>query len=102
VRDTAAELDKFKVVYFTASVDDADTNKRFAESLELKYPILSDPDKKVATTYGVLNPAGAFARRWTFVIDDQGIIRAIDTEVKAASHGTDLVGKLQELGVPKK
>lgn len=102
MRDTAAELDKLRITYFTASTDDADTNKRFAESLELKYPILSDPEKKVAAAYGVLNPANGFARRWTFVIDDQGILRAIDTEVKAASHGTDLAARLHELGVPKK
>ena len=47
-------LRAFDVAYFAASVDDAKTNKEFAESLELDYPILSDPDKKVAEAYGVL------------------------------------------------
>ena len=47
-------LRAFDVAYFAASVDDAETNKKFAESLELDYPILSDPDKKVAEAYGVL------------------------------------------------
>ena len=32
-----------------------DDNKKFAESLDADYPILSDPDKSVAKAYGVLN-----------------------------------------------
>jgi peroxiredoxin Q/BCP len=102
VRDTAAELDRLNVVYFTASVDDADTNKRFAESMSVKYAILSDPDKKVATAYGVLFPDRPMAQRWTFIIDDRGILRAIDKQVNARTHGPDLARKLQELGVPKR
>ncbi len=43
-------LRTFDVAYFAASVDDAETNKKFAESLELDYPILSDPDKKVGNS----------------------------------------------------
>ena len=31
------------MAYFTASCDDVETNKKFAESLKLDYPILSDP-----------------------------------------------------------
>ena len=57
---------KFDVAYFAASTDDAETNKRFAESLDADYPILSDPDKKVAGAYGVLMPERGFANRWTF------------------------------------
>jgi peroxiredoxin Q/BCP len=101
VRDTEAELSKFKVAVFPASVDDAETNRKFAESLNSIAPILSDPDKKVATAYGVLGPSG-LARRWNYVIDDQGIVRAIDIQVKPQTAGADLAKKLEELGVPKK
>ncbi len=41
-------LNELKVAYFTASVDKPDVNKKFAESLKLDYPILSDPDLKAA------------------------------------------------------
>ena len=41
------ELKKFDVVYFTASCDTPELNKDFAESLQLDYPILSDPTKEV-------------------------------------------------------
>jgi thioredoxin-dependent peroxiredoxin len=101
VRDTANDLDKFNIAVFMASVDDAETNKKFAESLGSKAPILSDPEKKVATAYGVLSPRG-YAQRWTFLIDERGIVRAIDTHVNFETHGADLVKELQTLGVPKK
>lgn len=90
------ELRKFNVAYFAASCDDADTNKRFAESLGLDFPILSDPEKSVAKAYGVLSPRG-FPSRWTFYIDKEGVVRHIDKEVKPASHGADVVKRLEAL-----
>jgi len=89
------------VVYFAASTDDAETNKKFAESLDLDYPILSDPDKKVATALGVLGSLG-FASRATVYIDANGKIAFIDRDVKTAGHGRDIAAKLTELGAPKK
>ena len=90
------------MAYFTASCDDAETNEKFAKSLDLDYPILSDPNKKVAGEYGVLNPERGFAQRWTFYIGKDGKILYIDKNVNAAEHGKDIVKKLDELGVEKK
>ena len=84
------------VTYFGASVDSADTNARFAESLGLPYPILSDPGKDVARAYGVLAPSG-YASRWTFYIGADGRILNIDKKVSAASHGGDIVARLTDL-----
>ena len=84
------------VSYFAASVDSAETNRRFAESLGLVFPILSGPTKEVARAYGVLGASG-FASRWTFYIGADGRILDIDTKVSAASHGSDVVAKLTDL-----
>jgi peroxiredoxin Q/BCP len=89
-------LRRLNVSYFAASVDSADANRRFAESLELAYPILSDPTKEVARAYGVLSASG-YASRWTFYIGADGRILDIDTKVSAASHGRDIVAKLTQL-----
>jgi peroxiredoxin Q/BCP len=86
------------VRYFAASVDAVDTNARFARSLGLTYPILSDPSKDVARAYGVLGVAG-FPSRWTFFIGADGRIVEIDKQAHAASHGRDVVAKLTELGM---
>lgn len=89
----------YEIAYFAASVDDAETNKKFAESLSLNYPILSDTEKSVSKAYGVLNDAGTHARRWTFYISKDGKIARIDQEVKPATSGADMVSNLKELGL---
>ena len=91
------------MAYFTASVDDPETNKKFAESIMLDYPILSDPSKTTAQAYGVVAGEAKFASRWTFYIGKDGKLLHVDRAVKAGAHGTDIAAKLKELGVePKK
>jgi peroxiredoxin Q/BCP len=84
------------VAYFAASVDRPETNARFAASLGLDYPILSDPGKETARAYGVLAATG-YASRWTFYIGADGRILDVDKRVAASSHGADIVNKLREL-----
>lgn len=88
------------------SVDTLDDNKAFAEKEHADFPMLANPDKKVAMAYGVIAPDAAperqFARRWTFYIDPAGNIAFIDKTVKPATSGQDIVAKLQELAVPER
>jgi peroxiredoxin Q/BCP len=102
MRADGKELRKYDVAYFTASVDTPELNKKFAESLNLDYPILSDPDKSVAREYGVLKPDGGFANRWTFYIGKDGKILYVDKNVNTTEHAKDIAKKLDELGVAKK
>lgn len=90
----------FQARYFGASIDTPGTNKEFAESLGLDYPILSDPQKHVARAYGVLGLAG-FPLRWTFFIGKDGRILDIDKDVHPGSHGADVAGRLTRLGTPR-
>jgi peroxiredoxin Q/BCP len=78
------------------SVDDADTNKKFATEHEADFPILSDPEKGAGNAYGVLGMTG-LARRWTFYIGADGKVLFIDKAVRAANAGEDLAAKLEEL-----
>jgi thioredoxin-dependent peroxiredoxin len=99
LRENSKALHDLKVAYFTASVDAPEENKKFAASLDLDYPILSDPDKSVAKEYGVLNPERGFANRWTFYIDKEGVLKAIDKSVAAPQAGPDIAAKLKSLGL---
>ncbi len=91
------------------SVDDPETNKKFAEQEQADFPMLSDPSRTVATAYGVLNPPNPNrpdslprAKRWTFYIGQNGRILFIDKQIHTATAGQDLAAKLTELGVKKK
>ncbi len=89
------------MAYFAASVDDAETNAKFASHVEADYPILADPTKTAASAYGVLGMVG-MASRWTFYIGVDGKIVHIDKSVKVASAGQDVAAKLGELGVTRR
>ncbi len=104
MRTDGAVLKKFDVAYFTASVDAAEGEKgntAFAKSLELDYPILSDPKKDTAKAFGVLNEKG-MASRWTYYIGKDGKILFVDKAVKPPTAATDIAAKLKELGVAEK
>src|SRR5512141_2615175 len=59
------------------SMDELDTNKKFAESLKLPFPLASDPKGEVADKYGVKMPM--WASRATFVIDGEGkIVKVVE------------------------
>jgi peroxiredoxin Q/BCP len=93
------KIRKFNVAYFMASTDPVEDNKGFAEKEKADFPLLSDPSKETAKAYGVLNPTGAYARRWTYYIGKDGKILAIDKAVKPATSAEDMVAKLAELAV---
>ncbi len=88
--------------YFAASVDTAQKDKEFAESLGADYPILADPDKKTAEAYGVLMPVIGLAKRWTFYVGKDGRILYIDKEVKVDTAGADAAARLAQLGAAKR
>jgi peroxiredoxin Q/BCP len=107
MKEDGEAIRKFDAVYFTASVDPYEGdkgNKAFAESLGADYPILSDPEGKVANDYGVLK--GNRAQRWTFYIGKDGKILAIDKDVnsklRGGHYGNNVADKLKDLGVPEK
>ncbi len=87
------------MAHFAASCDTDEDNTKFAKSLELDYPILSDPGRKVAEAYGVVTEKRKFPFRWTYYIGEDGKILYIDKGVKVKNHGADCAKKLKELGV---
>lgn len=84
------------------SVDDPETNKEFAESLDADFPLLSNPGKDVARAYGVVNDEREFAFRWTYIIGPDGTVLRVDKDVTPTTAGADLVAHLTELGVAKR
>ena len=80
-----------------ASTDTLDDVTAFAKLHEANFPILSDASKSVSRSVGGLSAVG-YAKRWTFYIDKNGIIRDVDRSVKTATAGPDLAKNLERLG----
>ena len=102
LKESSDAIRAYDVAYFAASVDDAETNKKFAESLELDFPILSDPGKDIAKAYGVVTATRPVAHRWTFYISPDGKIAKIDKQIDTANAGADTAKQLAAMNVPKK
>ncbi len=77
-------------------------NSRLSELLDLPHPILSDPDRRVAASYGLLAGGRRTAARWTFYIGIDGRILYIDRAVIADGHGEEVPARLDALGIPRR
>jgi len=89
------------VAYFGASCDTPEYNKEFADEHNFDFPLLSDPDRKVALEYGLIVGDKKTPVRWTVYVSKEGKIAFIDKDVKPVSHGETVLKKLAELGVEK-
>jgi thioredoxin-dependent peroxiredoxin len=61
------------------SMDDVDTQKKFADSLKLPFPLLADPKGEVVRAYGVEKDykGTTYADRVTFVIGPDGKVAKV-------------------------
>ena len=81
---------------FGVSMDSPAANAAFAEKNDLNFPLLSDMNHKMLTSYGILktysveNEDYQWALRANIVIDKQGIIRLIDEGDNAVDPNTAL------------
>jgi len=77
------------------SADSVDSHRRFCAAEKLGFTLLSDPDGEVSQRYG--SWMGDMAVRNTFLIDPEGILRAIFPIVSPSRHSQEVLTKLLEL-----
>jgi thioredoxin-dependent peroxiredoxin len=56
----------------------------------------------VAKAYGVVHAGRAVPERWTFYIDKEGIVRAVEKKVDVSNAAAEAAAKLKELGIASK
>ena len=85
-RDLAGEFAAAGGQRVGISFDTVDKQHQFSEKHGFDYPLLSDPDKTVATSFGVKRGFGP-NKRTTFVIDtDQTVLAVISSEISMSKH----------------
>lgn len=97
-RDQAQYLQKNAVV-LGVSVDSADSHKQFCTKEGLNFKLLADTDHKVSSEYGSLTSFGSVtvAARHTFVVNPEGKIVKVFTEVNPNKHSEEVLATLAEL-----
>lgn len=83
-------------VLFAVSIDTVDDQKKFVQEYHIPYLHLSDRSKETCKKYAGLNLAG-LAKRTTFVIDKNGVIRKVFRDIDVETHGQEIAKALSEL-----
>jgi peroxiredoxin Q/BCP len=100
-RDNYDDLRSLGAEVVGISVDDLDTQCRFAQSNEVRFPLVTDRGKKISKSFGVLWPLIGIDRRVTFIIDPDGIIRAVfHHELQVSKHLDDVFNFLRRQVLP--
>jgi peroxiredoxin Q/BCP len=79
------------------SADSAKAQSKFKEKFNLPFPLLADEDKSVIQAFGVWGPKKFMGReyeginRTTFIINEEGIIEEVITDVKTKAHAAQIL-----------
>jgi peroxiredoxin Q/BCP len=88
VRDRAEHLQEVGAAAAGISPDPPEKQKKFDQKYRLGFPLLSDPDHKVAQAYGAWGRKSMYGRthqgviRSSFLIDEDGYIQQVTYHVK--------------------
>ena len=95
-RDGFAEFQAAGLTVLGCSVDTSDAHRKFIKQYNLPFPLLLDPDRKIATTYGVANgiPILRLDKRVTYVIGEDGRILKVYPKVDPAIHAKEILAAL--------
>ncbi|HUY86704.1 MAG TPA: peroxiredoxin [Acidimicrobiales bacterium] len=95
-RDMKSEFAELGATRIGISADKVAKQKQFSDKHGFDYPLLSDPDRKVAAAYGVKRPGPLFNKRATFVIGaDQRLIAVITSELNMDKHADEALSALR-------
>jgi peroxiredoxin Q/BCP len=98
-RDDSSHFEEIGAKVVGISVDDASSHADFTKKYRLPFPLLSDEDGLVAANYGALTDLAIvkLAKRHTFLIDPNGFISKVYTNVDADQHSQEILLDLKRL-----
>ncbi len=79
------------------SMDTEKKHSKFIKKFSLPFSLLSDPEHKIISDYGVWGEKMLFGRKYmgiirtTFVINEKGIIEQIIDKVEAKNHSAQII-----------
>jgi peroxiredoxin Q/BCP len=100
-RDSYSAIKKTGVVLLGISKDTSASQKKFQDKFSLPFPLLADPEKKIANLFGVVKEKNMYGKkvtgiaRTTFVIGPDGKIKHIFNNVKAEGHAEEVLAYLK-------
>ena len=96
LRDGYSNFDQKNINVIGISTDNLKTQKKFKKDKELPFDLIADSDKQVSQKFGVLGDLG-FASRITFIVDPEGKIAYVFTNVRVGIHDQEVMEKINIL-----
>ena len=94
LRDLHGEIQQTGAVVIGVSTDDGASHQAFAEKYALPFLLLPDTDARIAGAFGVPLKNGR-ARRVTFVIGKDGVVKKVFPDVRPKGHGSEVLEALR-------
>ena len=97
------EMESRNVVVAGISRDSISSHKKFIEKYSLPFLLLSDPEEVACRLYDVLKEKNMYGKksigieRSTFIIDEEGIIKAVFRKVKVDGHIDEVIKTIDHL-----
>lgn len=102
-RDQQAALKKLGARILGVSTDSIESHEKFRRKYDLNFPLLADPDHKVAEKFGAWREKNMYGKksmgiqRSTFLIDANGKVAKVWKAVKVDGHDEQVIAALNEL-----
>ncbi len=99
-RDELSNFKKKNVVVLAMSADSSKKQKNFCDKESFDFPMLSDENKSILKDYGAWGTKKMYGReyegiyRYTYVIDEKGIIEKAYEKVSVKTHANDVLAEL--------
>ena len=97
LRDNYVTFQSNNYALIGVSADSEKAQLKFVEKYDLPFPLLADEEKLVIQAFGVWGPKKFMGKeydgihRTTFVIDEEGCINEIITDVKTKAHAAQIL-----------
>jgi thioredoxin-dependent peroxiredoxin len=97
IRDSYAKLGEKGIIVYGISPDNVESHQKFSSKYRLPFPLLSDPNHKVAEQFGVWVEKNMYGKksmgiaRTTFVVGEDGKVAEVIAKVDTEAHAEQLL-----------
>tara|TARA_B100000700_G_scaffold241859_1_gene269298 strand:+ start:588 stop:1040 length:453 start_codon:yes stop_codon:yes gene_type:complete len=99
LRDNYKQLQDSGYIVLGVSSDSVKSHDRFIKKHDLPFDLIADEDKSIHKLYGTWIEKKMYGKvymgtaRWTFIIDENGVIKEIIEKVKTKEHTQQIIGE---------
>lgn len=98
LRDHYSEFTAQNYAILGVSADSGKAQSSFKNKFDFPYPLIADESKEIIQAFGVWGPKKFMGKeydgihRTTFIINEQGIVEKVISDVKTKAHANQILG----------